>query len=167
MEKWREILRKKRKTQGNCVDCNQITSGFTYCSVCLSKKREKRKQRKVNAIKRGICTKCNEKTLLSLRVCEKHLLQRTSYRHFGTTKHWQKLREMFYEQGGICDYSGEQLRLGINAELDHISPLFMGGENGLKNVHWVIGTINRFKGFQAEKDFLNLIKKIYEFKIKS
>ena len=59
------------------------------------------------------------------------------------------------------------IRLGINAELDHISPLFMGGENGLKNVHWVIGTINRFKGFQAEKDFLNLIKKIYEFKIKS
>ena len=89
------------------------------------------------------------------------MLERTSYRHFKTTKYANDLYKKLVSQKWKCVYSGFPLKLGINAELDHIVPKYLGGKNTINNVQWVDSSINKLKGIFPEKKLLEIVEAIY------
>ena len=60
--------------------------------------------------------------------------------------------------------------MGVNATLDHIVSKFNGGTNDFSNLQWVYCgddfDINFMKGKFSERDFLEAIKTIYDFRFK-
>jgi len=85
------------------------------------------------------------------------------------------LYDLFNEQEGKCDYTGEYIFLPINvrqlrgedneniASLDRIDN-DKGYEVG--NLHWICKRINFMKHTMQEDYFMSWVKKIYEFKYK-
>lgn len=100
--------------------------------------------------------------MLGKNTCEVCTLKRIAYDQTGSWKNWKAIRDMFYQQGGCCAYTGLPLRIGDNATLDHLMPKSKGGDNSLDNLHWVDMTVNRMKDTLTETEFINLIKLILE-----
>lgn len=72
---------------------------------------------------------------------------------------------MFNKQQGKCPYTGVELTIGVNAELDHKISRKLGGKDTLDNLQWVLSIVNTMKWCHLEKDFLNAVRLIYEHKL--
>ena len=147
---------------GICSSCFLLKQkkGSTYCENCLRKFRERRKNFKKNSL----CVKCGKLPIPGSSMCEECYFKETSYRYFGTNNKWQELKNKLDAQKK-CPYTGDNLIVGINTETDHIKARGSGGSrNDINNMQWVSKLANRAKWNQSEKEFLDLVKKIYIYR---
>jgi hypothetical protein len=159
----KKSLRKKLSDNGICVSCekNSAINGSTYCAACLKRHRDRRH----NFKKQGLCVKCGSTPAPDNMFCEVCYLKETSYRHFGTTNYFKELKDIWKKQNQKCPYSGLQLVLGSNTELDHVVPKSKGGGLTIKDVQWVYSIVNKMKWDSTEPEFLSLVAKIYNNKV--
>ena len=165
-----------------CKDClnkvndkKQKSISENLCVICKKEPPEIGKLRCVNCNlydvnrrlyfkENNLCLYCGKQKNDHMKYCDLCYLKRTSKSHFGKTSNWPLLKNLFEKQNGKCPYTGEKLILGKNTELDHKVPKSKGGENKIENFQWTLTEINRMKEANYENIFLELVKKIYEFK---
>lgn len=155
----------KRKENGLCVTCGkEKASNGLKCLKCYNAYKQNVKSRREKRLLEGLCAFCDNPRIHT-RLCLDHYLKFTSKAHFGTSKKYRELHELFQKQKGICTYSGRLLVLGIDASLDHIIPKSRGGSNGLDNLHWVHQDVNFMKQCLLEEEFLSLIEEIFHHRL--
>jgi hypothetical protein len=83
-----------------------------------------------------------------------------SYDHLGSRKHYKKLLGLWEKQNGLCSYTKVALIPGINAHLDHKTPLSREGTNQTYNLHWIDKRINFLKDTQTHEEFVASVPEI-------
>lgn len=150
----------KRKALGLCVRCGKkARTNKVHCQNCHN----------AYQARTAGCQECNSTKaplLPGVKVCEICYFKKASRRYFGNVSYWQELKNKFQEQKGHCAYSGRNLILGSNAQLDHIVPQSHGGPHSIANLQWVDGRINKLKSYFSQTEFLTLVKEIYEANFK-
>lgn len=159
-------IRKERKRDEVCIKCgqNKVTKPHVKCDDCLSKQCKSWHDKVENFENLGVCVGCGGQRLQGNRFCEVCYLKKVATKRLGTSSKWPLLKLLFEKQTGYCPYSGEKLILGSNASLDHIIPVCDGGDNTEPNIQWVLDMANEMKWYYSEKEFLRLVKQIYEYR---
>jgi hypothetical protein len=162
---------KKNKITHKCSSCNleqpinsfnrnknYLTGINPTCKKCLSKKRDTpefriknnlkqknyNKKRFFNARARTILNRCKkEKIECKLTVNELTLF---------LARQWKK-------QKGLCALTGDRLNRE-NAAVDHIIPIYEGGDSNTYNLRWVIDDVNSIKGKLSEQKLNAVILKM-------
>ena len=70
------------------------------------------------------------------------------------------LSDIYDAQGERCAYTGEQLVPGVNASLDHKTPVSRGGTHERRNLQWVTKRINSMKSDLTHEEFAALCQMI-------
>lgn len=148
--------------QGLCVRCRQPRDDErTLCASCRERRAKEYKQRCEQRLEKGLCKVCGKlRAENSNLYCFEHWFKATSCFATGTNKHWRAIRDKLEEQDYQCPYSGKELIMGKNAQLDHKVPPGLGGDNTLDNLHWVDAEINRMKGKHTHLEFISICKVI-------
>ena len=115
-------------------------------------------QRRIEFVKNKKCYDCGLDT--SNKRCITCYLKIISSNIFRTEKRYKELQELFDKQNGLCNYTGRQLILQENCELDHIMPKAKGGSNSMDNLQWLHRDINKMKHDLTEDIFFASIKEI-------
>ncbi len=159
-------LRRKRKNAGLCVRCasSDVESPHIKCNSCLTQQAKKWHEKIARLTSMGLCVKCESQELVSGRLCSKCYLESVASKRLGNKTRWQELSNLFFEQGGKCPYTGTQLEIGKNTELDHKVPVFCGGSHDIRNLQWVYAPINTMKWKWNEEVFLSLVKMVYRYR---
>jgi len=149
--RWRD----KNKEAGLCIKCGKPTSeGHTRCEDCLVSHNAVYSQRK----QRGVCLYCGKSS--DYGHCEICYLKKRATRHLGDASMWILLKKIFDDQQGICPYTGIELQIRANTELDHRIPRSKGGTDELSNLQWVYAPVNTMKWNMTEGEFLATVGKV-------
>ena len=70
------------------------------------------------------------------------------------------MKRIWSDQGGVCALTGEKLRPGDNASLDHIVAKAKGGETVRSNLRWVSYDSNMAKRDLSDAEFVALCRKV-------
>ncbi len=109
----------------------------------------------------GKCVSCTAVATHGL-VCEGHFFRRVAANHrllpLGAGS--ILLRQLWSAQGGRCAITGETLRPGINASLDHKVAIAKGGTNSGENIHWVLYSVNATKADLSLAEFVAMCRKV-------
>lgn len=154
---------KKHGLETICKTCNSKRAN-SYQKENRSATNAQRRARQKKNKENGICGLCREKVIEGSNLhCEKHYYSFTAYRHLGTKKMANFIREKLESQNFKCAYSGINLVLGINASVDHIKSRvrYPDLQNEPTNIHWVDIRINLMKRELDEEEFLFLIQSIH------
>lgn len=154
----------KRINQGKCASCGLISpiKNKRSCLRCLKDQRKVCRNRYKRMKENGICTSCHTiPALITTLKCENCYFRFISYHNLGTKKKWEEIKELFYEQNGICPLSGRKLTIGINTSLDHIIPSSKQGSDNVSNLRWVHYRVNIAKNNLSDDELLTLIKDLY------
>jgi len=150
------------KADGVCWGCGEeARAGRIYCEECGEKKRRYVTKRRADMIAAGRCPVCGRDALENSEWCEEHYF-RAKARSNGKSAKWTDLRDLFYEQGGMCAYTNEKLTLGVNASIDHKIPRCQGGGDDKPNLQWTTWAINLAKHKLTEQEFIAMCKKVAE-----
>lgn len=158
------VRRSGWKEQGLCVKCGGVRDcDLAKCLKCrtLAKNFYARQTSKLGVE----CVDCGE-PVAGCRNCPNCAVKRCAIKWLGTVSKAEELHQLFKRQKGICPYTGKALTLGKDSELDHIIPRNRGGSDDIENLQWVYAPVNRMKWHHQEKDFLELIKLVYEYKLR-
>lgn len=71
-------------------------------------------------------------------------------------------RNAYNKQNGKCAMCGQKIQY-INATVDHVIPISKGGKNSVDNMEVMCYVCNQMKRDQFKDDFLEHIRKIYEY----
>lgn len=126
------------------------------CDECRAKGADYHQQKYDEAVERGACARCWDDPRTVGLLCFPCWLKSTSSNNTGTVKNWAALLDLWKKQDGRCAYTGEALRPGDNASLDHIVPLARGGGNGVDNLQWVTKQINFMKRDMTHEEFVGM-----------
>jgi hypothetical protein len=154
----------KLREDGVCVSCakNDSEDGKSRCVVCLLEIKEKRKARTNKRVCSGFCVKCGKHSSVDGNAkCETCCLKHAAFAHLGSSSHWIDLKNLFDQQNGKCVLTGRRISIGIDAEVDHISPKAKGGDNSLCNLQWVHKKANRMKSDHNLDEFISIVSEIY------
>ena len=154
---------------GLCTWCAKPFNGKRkLCPSCQKKNGNIIKQKRKNRLKNGLCYCCdNLREPGSNCCCYKHWMQKTCINRTGNVRNWEYIAELFEKQGRICPYTGINLVLGQNAQLDHKIPLIRGGTNEPENLEWIDSEINRMKGKRTKNEFISICIKISKLSTES
>ena len=148
------------KNAGICLNCevNICKNNITVCDSCSVIAKNKR----LNNIKKGLCSKCNNNPLPKIQLCEICFYKSASYNFCKTNTKWILFRDLLIKQNYRCAITGEILTPGDNCSLDHILPISLGGNDDINNCQWVSKSINFWKlnrsHEQVQIDLYNLYK---------
>jgi 5-methylcytosine-specific restriction endonuclease McrA len=145
--------------KGLCGWCRQPRDSKRgrLCVECQRKNNARLRKKVRKRLEKGLCKACNlPRETGSNLYCRKHWFQKICIDRTGKVKHWQAIADKLDQQNQQCPYSGKPISLGENAQLDHIVPLELGGDNSPENLEWVDAEINRMKGKRTKKDFIEL-----------
>ena len=143
------------RERGLCVNCcGERDTTYARCSRCLAKHSERRKERRTRLKAQGLCVNCSTPSLAGNTFCLKcwftNCAQQTARNyHMGGAIH-----RLFDEQNGRCAYTDEVLVPGVNASLDHKTPIVRGGSNDISNLQWVTKFINNAKFNLTHEEFI-------------
>jgi hypothetical protein len=155
--------RDDRKQRGLCIQCGEPTQNeYVRCDKCLAAQKELGQKRKDKLLSEGLCQSCGlEKFVEGQLNCETCCLKGISYSLWQTTSRWEELKTLYEKQGGVCPYTGEVIRIGVDASIDHIVPKSLGGSDELSNLQWINYWVNIMKWDRPEEEFKTMITKIY------
>jgi 5-methylcytosine-specific restriction endonuclease McrA len=156
----RKKLQARKKMAKLCYDCSKPVDKGLRCPSCVEKRKEYKRQK----VKAGLCYVCH-KPSNGRRLCplclEKKQIDRYIRVYLGKDKSlWPKLKAILELQQYRCVYSGKPIKIGVNAQIDHIVPKTKNGANELSNYQWVDKMVNKMKSNMAEEDFLLLCNQI-------
>lgn len=157
------ILRNKRVEGGLCSACgNPAREGFTRCEKHLKLQKKYADDRKVKLLSEGLCQTCGKQKFIDGQMaCETCCLKGVSYSLWKTTSRWEELKSLYDKQGGICPYTGEIIRIGVDSSIDHIIPESKGGTNEIRNLRWIDYWVNVMKWDRTDEELKLKIAKIY------
>lgn len=154
--------RKKRMTQNHCRYCQKLV-GKTVCDSCKEKYRLYRANRRELLKTNGTCMVCGKDRIGKSKYCKRHLLERMALMAIGSGSLWKQIDGLFQKQKGICAYTGEKLRIGENASIDHVIPIAQGGVRDIDNVVWCTLTVNMAKRDLNADQFYLLCNQVINF----
>lgn len=147
-----------------CLACgrNPLVS-TNLCDPCLAYRREKKRRETKERLAAGLCMKCGQTNKLPHNSkCEVCFFKELSNQHFSSVADHEALRKLFHKNGGRCAYSNQPLTLGLNATVDHITPVAKGGSLGIENIQFLHATVNQMKWSFTEEEFLYFVKAIHD-----
>lgn len=108
------------------------------------------------------CLECGNERLENTKYCEEHYYKMLTYKAMGSEVFWRELRDKFFNQKGLCFYTGDKLTHGINSSIDHIIPKSSKDERvyTIDNLVWCTREVNLAKRHTSLDDFITLCKKI-------
>lgn len=164
--KKKNILWQSNKKDGLCQWCGEVTDK-TYCKICSNKRRLQAKQRRLILTKQGLCCVCGVNYKLeNTTLCIDCNLKKIADTYFKDRSRHNELLQIYEKQKGICPYTGRKIKIGLDASIDHIVPRAKNGTNDVSNLQWIYTPCNFMKLDYYEKDFLDIVKMIYEYRIK-
>lgn len=163
--------RQTRKQMDVCSECNEPVTNGKLCQLHSKKRQQLIKQsKKTRRIRRknGLCERCGNLGINNISrktvFCEICYLKATSKKHFDTETKWEDLRKLFENQK-VCPYTGFELKIGVNASLDHKVPKCHDGGNELENLQFVFTSgdvdVTFMKGKMADSEFKDVIRIIH------
>ena len=150
---------------GKCVLCKvaDAVAGRTLCSECREQKRHHDKERRLRCKNEGLCIyNCGNKPVNGRKICKTCMLKERAAYCLGSRKRWKELLDVLSVQDGRCIYSGIDIQVGVNGEVDHRVPRCRGGADEIGNLQWVHEMVNEMKGGHSEEEFLGMCLKIVE-----
>jgi 5-methylcytosine-specific restriction endonuclease McrA len=114
---------------------------------------------------KSLCTRCGaagpsvrKNEMICVECWFKHIARLRT----GSMKNGTAIKDLLQQQGFLCVYTGEPLIPGVNASLDHKTPISRGGTNSIDNLQWVTTRINSFKNYLTHVEFVTLCSLISE-----
>lgn len=171
-KKWRlkrgKDSRPRHGGPGVCRDCwVPLPADETRkrCTTCRKKGSLVSKQYRESRRLKGVCMSCGNPNIISIGKeisCEDCYFKRIALKRLGSAKRWKELRDLWYEQNGICPYTGIKLQLCVNAHLDHKLPVcrFPESAHDISNVEFVLSKVNEMKNSYTKDEFINLVRLI-------
>ncbi len=155
----------KRRKSGTCVKCGVGIPVHPHirCHVCLSSKAKAALRLNHERRKGGICVRCCEKAIDGNCFCEVCYFKHIAFKRTGSSSNWEFLKGLFSNQAAKCPYTGIELLIGVNAELDHRIPKSKNGTDEISNLQWVYAPVNTMKWDMNESDFLAVVFKISQY----
>ncbi len=155
--------------EGVCIRCLKLRDRphGRLCAECLKFRRDDHKQRREKLIASGCCCRCGVVLENNNNVrCIACYLKMMGACSAGGARFWKDLKDLYEKQNGRCPYTGRQLTLGLDTELDHVVPKSQGGTCSINNVQWVYAPINQMKRDHLHDRFLELVSEIYLHSVK-
>jgi hypothetical protein len=154
---------KKLLEQGLCAQCRK-PSDKRVCRDCSDKNNTRRMEKFKVRESAGICIRCGKMpSVLNNRKCTVCCLKHSAWTYFRDGNKWVNLQELFDSQKGLCPYTGRQLTIGLDAEIDHIISRHQGGKDEISNFQWVYRDINKMKAHQSHEQFIDLIREVVQY----
>lgn len=158
----------QRKSLGLCRLCDTpARPGFATCQLCGDKRSTTKRIRSKAYADAGLCVSCgsvaiNITTSTSARYCKEHYLKDRARDMLGSTKAYLEIEKLLETQQYKCYYCDIDIKLGINAELDHKNSRakFPGEAKNILNVAWACKPCNRAKGDLTADEFIMLCKQV-------
>ncbi len=96
--------------------------------------------------------------------CKRHYLWHRSYNALGTTKHWETIEDMFYQQQRMCFYCKDRLQGMSHGELEHMFPRkrFPELESSVDNLVWACKPCNDQKHNRTVEEYNDYKKRMKE-----
>lgn len=172
--------RDRLKAAGLCVTCStaSVHPGLVRCLSCKNKHARYQKNHTDRRGAAGVCYRCGKPggvtnnaiyknksrgDLTTLVYCETCYVKRIAAKWTGDgNANYQAFLDIWIRQDGKCAYTGEQLKLGESASLDHIVPKSRGGTSTTTNAQWVSLRVNRMKTDLSHDDFVAVCRTIAE-----
>jgi len=106
-----------REHRGKCLDCaNDASLGHKYCKKCLSRIRNRARDKRKNKKRLGICVQCNtQRTPLSKLYCEEHRLQHLSSSQCYKNRQRKSRGDLPTEKQRLCNIKGTHGENGVLA----------------------------------------------------
>lgn len=160
----RARLQEQRRNAGLCVYCGKESyQGPGKCRTCANKKEAER----LRLIRQGRCVRCRKPSdRTDIKHCNNCVLVNLAYKTFGDASKVVLLTDLFDKQDGRCALSGRPIRIGVDAELDHIIPVSRGGMNVIDNYQWLHADVNQAKRGLLDSEFLALVGDVYDYRLK-
>ena len=154
--------KQKLYEKGLCTWCGKPRDRKgRLCSSCQKKNNALVKEKSKARLTRGLCRKCDTPRMPGSNLyCLKHWLQKICIDRTGSVENWEIIASKLEQQNHTCPYSGRPIKLGENAQLDHIVPIELGGTNDPDNLEWIDAEVNRIKGKRSKSGFINICKTI-------
>jgi hypothetical protein len=161
-----------------CARCGrkQRVLPHKLCPTCKAYHYQYMVTREARLAEEGLCTRCGKNKFLpsmknrvsKYKDCIDCYLKRSSQKHFGSDKFTDFLLDKLKSQEWICPYTGDKLVLGDNDSVDHIHPQkrFPDQATDLNNIEWISRRVNMMKQDLLPDEFLDLIAKIYNYRVK-
>jgi len=153
----KNCLEKRRNQNGICVKCN--------CSIyseehekCKNKSRELKKVIYAKAIKNNTCSAHTSREAVTRGRCEECWFRSMARNAIGGKAGWKIIKDLFEKQYRKCAYTGNYLRPGDNASVDHKTPTSREGKREISNIQWVDFKINKLKSGLTHEEFLLVCK---------
>jgi 5-methylcytosine-specific restriction endonuclease McrA len=78
----------------------------------------------------------------------------------------KEIARLWKRQRGVCPITGRRLNRE-NAQLDHITPLKLGGSSGIENLRWVHRDVNYAKRDLLDEQFFQLCSDVVKYRNRS
>ena len=146
----------KRKIEGRC-----LKNGCIGPCQCQLKFTTWQKQVRADRVLNNLCVDgCGQKTIGKSKYCLDCFCKAASRNAIGSNLLAKELKNKLIEQDFTCIYSGRKLVPGINASIDHITPVSKNGLDNINNLQWIDTQINTMKTDMDHDDFLSTCYKI-------
>lgn len=148
----------RRLAAGLCRDCSKPRDlKGPRCSDCLERLRNKYKY----DVEHGICVHCASPATAGA-FCLGHWFKNIGHAYGLNKKNGglALIRQIWEEQQGLCAVTGRTLIPGVNASLDHITPLSKGGTHVKENLRWVLLKINHMKWDMTNEEFIESCREV-------
>ena len=155
-----------RPTAKKCARCKRPSVGYR-CTVCVDKARAASRADYKKRVLAGQCVFCISAATAGA-FCQHHWFKNIGLAYKLTVKNGgvAMLKEIWAAQGGRCAVTGATLQPGVNASLDHITPVSKGGTSDRSNLRWVTLVVNHMKWDLSDAEFIATCKLIAERSVK-
>lgn len=156
--------KKKSGSSNVCKKCSlAAVKKHNHSPEGKAKDAARRAVLKQKRIESGLCVKCDRIRLDKCFQCDFHCVQDAAKWGLGRCDN-QTVNTLLqrFHANPTCPYTGELLRLGFNAHLDHVQPRHRFPElaSDINNVEWVSEKANLAKSGLTKDEFINLCQQI-------
>jgi 5-methylcytosine-specific restriction endonuclease McrA len=113
-------------------------------------------------LKKGLCMWCNNPKLKHQKKCSKCYVRICAQNALNNGKLGEEVLGLLFAQNFKCFYSGRNIELGLNAQIDHImsKSKYPNKITDLENIVWCHEDINRMKNNFDKEYFIQTCKEI-------
>lgn len=159
--------RREALARGDCRQCGKrpYATGRTRCDECLVGHRERMAKVRAARTDAGLCRGCGYGSQIGkARLCVACHFSAASRCTTRSKVSATELMNLMARQEYRCAITGDEIKIGINAHLDHIVPKTRGGVDSIDNLQWTRADVNMIKRDLLMEEFIELCSKIHNRK---